>query len=99
MSPSSGRRPPSGSVLKPVRFEARTRRQARPPPIGVIDYYAIEGDEVPRGRGWGRSTPGREIEPGHFRFQWHGEPCSVRASSSVRRVIGEHASSGPRRMG
>jgi Ni,Fe-hydrogenase III large subunit len=58
--------------LKPVRFQAARRDGAPPPPpIGVTDFYRIEGDEVHE-VGVGPVHAG-VIEPGHFRFQCHGE--------------------------
>jgi Ni,Fe-hydrogenase III large subunit len=52
--------------LKPVRF-------ANPdgPEIGVMDYYRVEGEEVHE-VAVGPVHAG-VIEPGHFRFQCHGE--------------------------
>jgi Ni,Fe-hydrogenase III large subunit len=49
--------------LKPVRFLRR--------PIGVTDFYRIEGEEVHE-VAVGPVHAG-VIEPGHFRFQCHGE--------------------------
>jgi len=49
--------------LKPVRFTGA--------PIGITDYYAIAGDEVHE-VAVGPVHAG-VIEPGHFRFQCHGE--------------------------
>jgi Ni,Fe-hydrogenase III large subunit len=58
--------------LKPVRFQPPRRDGARPPPpIGVTDFYRIEGDEVHE-VAVGPVHAG-VIEPGHFRFQCHGE--------------------------
>jgi Ni,Fe-hydrogenase III large subunit len=65
--------------LKPVRFvaSARPKRDAwnRPagerPVVGVMDYYRVEGDEVHE-VAVGPVHAG-VIEPGHFRFQCHGE--------------------------
>jgi Ni,Fe-hydrogenase III large subunit len=54
--------------LKPVRFPPRDGAAA---PIGVTDFYRIEGDEVHE-VGVGPVHAG-VIEPGHFRFQCHGE--------------------------
>ena len=59
--------------LKPVRFE-RSRRAApgTPAPIcGVTDFFRVEGDEVHE-VAVGPVHAG-VIEPGHFRFQCHGE--------------------------
>ena len=49
--------------LKPVRFEGS--------PVGIMDFYRIEGDEVHE-VAVGPIHAG-VIEPGHFRFQCHGE--------------------------
>jgi Ni,Fe-hydrogenase III large subunit len=59
--------------LKPVRFQAADDRGAgRPrPQIGITDYYRVEGEsihEVAVG-----PVHAGVIEPGHFRFQCHGE--------------------------
>ncbi|HKA16163.1 MAG TPA: hydrogenase [Myxococcota bacterium] len=51
---------------KPVRFT-----DERGPEIGVMDYYRVEGDEVHE-VAVGPVHAG-VIEPGHFRFQCHGE--------------------------
>jgi Ni,Fe-hydrogenase III large subunit len=65
--------------LKPVRF-VRSRRSGRdawgrlpdqPPVAGVMDFYRVEGDEVHE-VAVGPVHAG-VIEPGHFRFQCHGE--------------------------
>jgi Ni,Fe-hydrogenase III large subunit len=66
--------------LKPVRFHApyRTHCASReehgsgnPPQIGVIDFYRVEGEEIHE-VAVGPVHAG-VIEPGHFRFQCHGE--------------------------
>ena len=65
--------------LKPVRFvrSARPGRDAwrRPdgqlPVVGVMDFYRVEGEEVHE-VAVGPVHAG-VIEPGHFRFQCHGE--------------------------
>ncbi len=67
--------------LKPVRFHGpyRPARQpwssangpGRPSTIGVTDFYRVEGDEVHE-VAVGPVHAG-VIEPGHFRFQCHGE--------------------------
>ncbi len=60
--------------LKPVRFQPPLRRDAAAPTgpgIGVMDYYRVEGDEVHE-VAVGPVHAGI-IEPGHFRFQCHGE--------------------------
>ncbi|MFO1077922.1 MAG: hydrogenase [Planctomycetota bacterium] len=57
---------------KPVRFERRLGdASAAAPPIGATDFYRIAGDaihEVAVG-----PVHAGVIEPGHFRFQCHGE--------------------------
>ncbi len=59
---------------KPVRFErpfGADPKQVPPPPIGVADFYRLGGDavhEVAVG-----PVHAGVIEPGHFRFQCHGE--------------------------
>lgn len=56
--------------LKPVRFPSSTDGKLAPT-IGDIDYFAIHGDdahEVAVG-----PVHAGVIEPGHFRFQCHGE--------------------------
>ena len=64
--------------LKPVRFHRSYRRghdacgpAARRPIVGVTDFYRVEGDEVHE-VAVGPVHAG-VIEPGHFRFQCHGE--------------------------
>src|SRR5262249_9382921 len=65
--------------LKPVRFHAsyrpghdgRGRQPGEAPIIGVTDYYRVEGEEVHE-VAVGPVHAGI-IEPGHFRFQCHGE--------------------------
>jgi len=69
--------------LKPVRFlPARSgqdatdtdlfgRRHGHPKTVGVMDYYRVEGEEVHE-VAVGPVHAG-VIEPGHFRFQCHGE--------------------------
>lgn len=57
---------------KPVRFQPPLAPDAGPPPtIGVTDYYRVEGEEVHE-VAVGPVHAG-VIEPGHFRFQCHGE--------------------------
>jgi len=67
-----GARPLGHPWLKPVRFQP-PRRGGGPSasPIGVTDFYRIEGDEVHE-VAVGPVHAG-VIEPGHFRFQCHGE--------------------------
>jgi Ni,Fe-hydrogenase III large subunit len=61
--------------LKPVRFHAPYRNPASgatsSPLVGVMDFYRVEGDEVHE-VAVGPVHAGI-IEPGHFRFQCHGE--------------------------
>ncbi|MFA4874113.1 MAG: hydrogenase [bacterium] len=61
--------------LKPVRFQSRRGHGAAAsssqPVCGVIDYFAIEGEEIHE-VAVGPVHAGI-IEPGHFRFQCHGE--------------------------
>ncbi len=67
-------RPDGHPWLKPVRFHAPYRAGAPAPgapAIGVMDYYRVEGDEVHE-VAVGPVHAG-VIEPGHFRFQCHGE--------------------------
>jgi Ni,Fe-hydrogenase III large subunit len=65
-------RPLGHPWAKPVRFQRALRDGApEPPQIGVTDFYRIEGDEVHE-VAVGPVHAG-VIEPGHFRFQCHGE--------------------------
>lgn len=65
--------------LKPVRFhssyrpgrDTRARSKKKPAAVGVIDFYRVDGDEIHE-VGVGPVHAGI-IEPGHFRFQCHGE--------------------------
>lgn len=65
--------------FKPVRFHASylpghdawSRNPGEKPVIGVTDYYRVEGEEIHE-VGVGPVHAGI-IEPGHFRFQCHGE--------------------------
>jgi Ni,Fe-hydrogenase III large subunit len=65
--------------LKPVRFvrsarpghDAWNRPEGQKPAIGVMDFYRVEGEEVHE-VAVGPVHAG-VIEPGHFRFQCHGE--------------------------
>jgi Ni,Fe-hydrogenase III large subunit len=54
--------------LKPIRFSARTKTAPR---IGDADFFRVEGEEVHE-VAVGPVHAGI-IEPGHFRFQCHGE--------------------------
>jgi Ni,Fe-hydrogenase III large subunit len=74
-----GLRPAGHPWLKPVRyhrsyregFEAFPGPEGTGPTIGVADFYRVEGDEVHE-VAVGPVHAG-VIEPGHFRFQCHGE--------------------------
>jgi Ni,Fe-hydrogenase III large subunit len=74
-----GLRPEGHPWLKPVRFvasqrpghDAWGRAEASPPVIGAMDFYRVEGEEVHE-VAVGPVHAGI-IEPGHFRFQCHGE--------------------------
>jgi Ni,Fe-hydrogenase III large subunit len=69
-----GVRPEGHPWLKPVRFTRPVRpgREVFPAAdVGVTDYYRVEGDEVHE-VAVGPVHAG-VIEPGHFRFQCHGE--------------------------
>lgn len=65
--------------FKPVRFHAAFdrsfdawgRNPEEPVSVGVMDYYRVEGDEIHE-VAVGPVHAGI-IEPGHFRFQCHGE--------------------------
>jgi Ni,Fe-hydrogenase III large subunit len=65
--------------LKPVRFHASYRpghdawgrKTGESPVIGVMDFYRVEGEEIHE-VAVGPVHAGI-IEPGHFRFQCHGE--------------------------
>lgn len=63
--------------LKPVRFHApyrqtgKGRSAGKSPEIGAADFFQVEGDEVHE-VAVGPVHAGI-IEPGHFRFQCHGE--------------------------
>jgi Ni,Fe-hydrogenase III large subunit len=57
---------------KPVRFPPSVEGETKSrPPCGVMDYYQVEGEEVHE-VAVGPVHAG-VIEPGHFRFQCHGE--------------------------
>ncbi|HLJ12088.1 MAG TPA: NADH-quinone oxidoreductase subunit C [Planctomycetaceae bacterium] len=74
-----GVRPEGQPWFKPVRFHASYRpghdawgrKPGEAPTIGVTDFYRIEGDEIHE-VAVGPVHAG-VIEPGHFRFQCHGE--------------------------
>ncbi len=74
-----GLRPEGHPWLKPVRFvssqrpghDAWGRSTEQPPVIGVMDFYKVEGEEIHE-VAVGPVHAGI-IEPGHFRFQCHGE--------------------------
>jgi Ni,Fe-hydrogenase III large subunit len=65
--------------LKPLRFQRALRRgrdawqrpEGQPPAVGVTDFYRVEGEEIHE-VAVGPVHAG-VIEPGHFRFQCHGE--------------------------
>jgi Ni,Fe-hydrogenase III large subunit len=66
-------RPEGHPWLKPIRFHAPYRRSEMKgsPEIGVTDFFRMEGEEVHE-VAVGPVHAGI-IEPGHFRFQCHGE--------------------------
>jgi Ni,Fe-hydrogenase III large subunit len=66
-----GLKPEGHPWLKPVRFHAPWRGAGERPQPGVMDFYRVEGDEVHE-VAVGPVHAG-VIEPGHFRFQCHGE--------------------------
>jgi Ni,Fe-hydrogenase III large subunit len=69
-----GIRPEGHPWLKPVRFPATSPghdAEGKAPAIGVTDFYRVEGEEVHE-VAVGPVHAG-VIEPGHFRFQCHGE--------------------------
>jgi Ni,Fe-hydrogenase III large subunit len=72
-----GVRPVGHPWLEPVRFAPALAHAAgataapNPRTVGVIDFYRVEGEEVHE-VGVGPVHAG-VIEPGHFRFQCHGE--------------------------
>ncbi len=65
--------------FKPLRFhpslvpgrDAWGRKSGEQPPVGVMDYFQVTGDEIHE-VAVGPVHAGI-IEPGHFRFQCHGE--------------------------
>ncbi len=74
-----GVRPEGHPWFKPVRFHASSRpdhdawgrKPGEPIVIGVTDYFQVEGEEIHE-VAVGPVHAG-VIEPGHFRFQCHGE--------------------------
>jgi len=72
-----GVRPDGHPWFKPVRYHASYRPghdawgRTEHPVVGVTDYYQVEGEEIHE-VGVGPVHAGI-IEPGHFRFQCHGE--------------------------
>src|SRR4051794_77941 len=74
-----GVRPEGHPWFKPVRFHATYRpghdawgrQPGERPMIGVMDFYRVEGEEIHE-VAVGPVHAG-VIEPGHFRFQCHGE--------------------------
>jgi Ni,Fe-hydrogenase III large subunit len=69
-----GIRPEGHPWLKPIRFHLPYDNRSplfKTSPIGVADFYHLEGDEVHE-VAVGPVHAGI-IEPGHFRFQCHGE--------------------------
>ena len=66
-----GVRPCGHPWLKPIRFHAPYRGGEGAPEIGDADLFRVEGDEVHE-VAVGPVHAG-VIEPGHFRFQCHGE--------------------------
>jgi Ni,Fe-hydrogenase III large subunit len=74
-----GLRPEGHPWLKPVRFhhsnrvgrDAWGRRAGSPIPPGVVDFFSVAGPEIHE-VAVGPVHAG-VIEPGHFRFQCHGE--------------------------
>jgi Ni,Fe-hydrogenase III large subunit len=67
-----GVRPEGHPWLKPVRFEApMANGSGKAQPIGITDFFRMEGDEAHE-VAVGPVHAG-VIEPGHFRFQCHGE--------------------------
>jgi Ni,Fe-hydrogenase III large subunit len=74
-----GVRPEGHPWMKPVRFhrsyrpghDAWNRGPGEPPVVGVTDFFRVEGEEIHE-VAVGPVHAG-VIEPGHFRFQCHGE--------------------------
>jgi Ni,Fe-hydrogenase III large subunit len=101
-----GLRPEGHPWLKPVRFaralraghDAWGRDPAAVPPIGVMDFYRVDGEavhEVAVG-----PVHAGVIEPGHFRFQCHGEEVfHLEISLGYQyRGIEEHLIGGPDKL-
>lgn len=65
-----GIRPTAHRWLKPIRFQP-TGRGAAAPAVGVTDFFTMAGEEIHE-VAVGPVHAG-VIEPGHFRFQCHGE--------------------------
>ncbi len=68
-----GVKPEGHPWLKPVRFvkSQRGAKSAEAPVVGVMNFYRVEGEEIHE-VAVGPVHAGI-IEPGHFRFQCHGE--------------------------
>lgn len=69
-----GLQPEGHPWLKPIRFHRpyrQTAAAAAAPPIGVTEFFRVQGEEVHE-VAVGPVHAGI-IEPGHFRFQCHGE--------------------------
>jgi Ni,Fe-hydrogenase III large subunit len=66
-----GVRPEGHPWLKPIRFERPLAGDTEPPRIGVTDFFRVRGEEIHE-VAVGPVHAG-VIEPGHFRFQCHGE--------------------------
>ena len=64
-------RPLGHPWLKPIRFQVPYRGYDRPNPCGLTDFFRVEGSQVHE-VAVGPVHAGI-IEPGHFRFQCHGE--------------------------
>ncbi|HMA95213.1 MAG TPA: hypothetical protein VKP30_21135 [Polyangiaceae bacterium] len=62
---------PAGSEQNPTGTDLFGRDNAHPKTVGVMEYYRVEGEEVHE-VAVGPVHAG-VIEPGHFRFQCHGE--------------------------
>lgn len=71
MAEQLGIHPDGHPWLKPVRFQTPFGRTGAHPRAGVMPYFRVEGEEVHE-VAVGPVHAG-VIEPGHFRFQCHGE--------------------------